>query len=183
MDTIIDGYNLIFAWGWLRDPRQPAALEKSRQRLIRELAARIPAESRETVTIVFDAKTVPIKEAESELTISGFHIRFAQHHDEADSLIEELIGRHAKPRGLTVVSGDNRLKTAAKRRKAISIDSVDWLDELERRQRTSHRSSSELRDQSSASAKERAIEELAETDWLAEFGLDDDADSDEKSWT
>lgn len=167
METIVDGYNLIFAWGWLTNSGQPLALKQSRRRLIRELGRRIPIDSRGAVTIVFDAKLTPATESGSDPLVNGFRVIFAHQHDEADSLIEEMIGRHANPKSLVVVSSDNRLKIAATRRKAIAMDSADWLDQIHVSQTQTTETSVGL------SAKELAMHELAATDWLKEFQLDD----------
>jgi len=48
-------------------------------------------------------------------------------------VLEELIEAEADPRHLTVVSSDHRIQRAARRRKAIFVDSDAWLGELRRR--------------------------------------------------
>ena len=72
MDTIIDGYNLIFRLGWQGKARNSLALEKARDRLFRELAARIQPAQRKRITIVFDAKNSPVKETDPESVVDGF---------------------------------------------------------------------------------------------------------------
>ncbi len=167
MDTIVDGYNLIFCCGWEGTAKTSLALEQARNRLIRELAERIPVESRAHLTIVFDAKKTPVKETQREYTASGFQVVFASDHEEADSLIEELIRTHAAPKSLTVVSNDNRLKTAARRRKAISVDCESWLRQLERGAATPPPPDLPVQKQ---------VAGLEQVDWLAEFGFDENED-------
>ena len=68
----------------------------------------------------------------------AIRVRFAVGFDEADDLIEQIIARHSVPKQLTVVSSDNRIKTAATRGGggggrgggARSSDSDAWLDRL-----------------------------------------------------
>jgi hypothetical protein len=69
----------------------------------------------------------------------GITVRFAANYDDADALIEELIGQHSAPRRLVVVSSDHRLHRAARRRKAKPIDSEDWYAQLLRKRHSAAR--------------------------------------------
>lgn len=131
MNVIIDGYNLIFQCGLQGRVAGSLALEKARNRLISELSTRLDEPARLEVTVVFDANDRPVKEVADEQQINGLHVVYAVHHDDADSLIEELIRRHPTPKKLTVVSSDHRLHAAARRRKATAVDSDVWFDRLE----------------------------------------------------
>lgn len=167
MNTIIDGYNLIFQLGWLAKSQHALALEKSRLRLIRELASRIPLQIRADITIVFDAKSTPIKDTACESKVNGFRVVFADQFDEADTLIEEMIRTHAAPKSLTVVSNDNRLKVAARRRRATAINVEQWLDQISKSKLENFNSLNS----DASTAKERAIQDMKDTDWMAEFNL------------
>lgn len=131
MNVLIDGYNLIFQCGLQGRTSGSLALEKARNRLMSELSSRLDDETRSKTTIVFDANNRPVKAVTDEEQINGLTIIYAVHHDEADSLIEELIRKHSTPKKLLVVSSDHRLHAAARRRKAIAIDSDVWFDQLE----------------------------------------------------
>ncbi len=131
MKTLIDGYNLIFQCGLQGRTAGSLALERARNRLISELTSRMDDEFRSSTTIVFDAKQRPLKEVVDEERINGLHVVYAIDHDEADSLIEELIRKHSTPKKLLVVSSDHRIRDAARRRKATAIDSDVWFDGLE----------------------------------------------------
>ncbi len=133
MNVIIDGYNLIFQCGLQGRTAGLLALEKARNRLISELSTRLDEPTRQQTTIVFDANDRPVTEVPDEQRINGLQIVYAVHHDDADSLIEELIRRHSTPKKLTVVSSDHRLHKAAKRRKATAIDSEVWFESLDHR--------------------------------------------------
>ena len=131
--TIIDGYNLIFQCGWHgKDLSSPAALEKSRRRLIDELSARVEKSRRSRLLIVFDAKDTSRlpDHAVDQLLIDGFTVRFARDFPDADALLAELIRTHSQPKQLTVVSSDHAVQTAATRRNARAIDSDVWFDSL-----------------------------------------------------
>ena len=166
MTTIIDGYNLIFRLGWQGKAPALAGVGKgppaADSRIGQSHPALLPGQN---ITIVFDAKKTPVKETESDVLVQGFRVIFAANHDEADALIEELISRHSAPKSLTVVSDDNRLQTAARRRKAIALNCEQWLEKL----------ASQPENGPSAAAgemsKDEAIRQLEKTDWLAEFGV------------
>src|SRR5690242_13106530 len=118
MPVLIDGYNLLYALGWVRGRRGgPAALEKARRHLLGLLSGAYGAEAA-TVTVVFDAAKAPAGVADSEI-YQGVHVRYAVRHEQADDLIEEVIRQDSAPRQLTVVSDDHRLQRAARRRRCV----------------------------------------------------------------
>lgn len=169
MNTIIDGYNLIFECGLEGRSRTLMTLERARDRLIAALATNLSKTQRRGITVVFDAKTLPIKETSPVSTRNEMSIIFAVDHDDADSLIEELILKDSSPKQLTVVSSDHRIQKAASRRKATPIDSGVWYDLLEKTG-TQADSPSCLTESSEGNAD---LEKLRAIDWAAEFGLND----------
>jgi len=128
MLILIDGYNLMHVFG-IRDEHQRAALSRARKSLLNRLAKALPAEHLPQTTVVFDAKNPP-PGAPPEMVYRGITVLFAVAHDEADDLIEELIGKHSTPKKLVVVSSDRRIQIAATRRKAIAQESEAWYDSL-----------------------------------------------------
>jgi predicted RNA-binding protein with PIN domain len=174
MKTIVDGYNLIFSFGWHTNSKHSMALERARDRLIQELADRIEMDQRREITIVFDAKTTPISEAQDKLSTNGFQVVFARGHDEADSLIEEMIRSHSAPKSLQVVSDDHRLQNCAKRKKAIPIKCEQWLDQLEARQDQRVVSDLDSMEQEIDSKNTRELESI---DWMKEFSMDEESNS------
>jgi uncharacterized protein len=189
MKILIDGYNLIFAWGWMPTTQSPQAAETARAKLLQKLAQMVPVSLRGRVTVVFDVKASSVSKSASQLESgidrSGFQIRFAHDYPDADTLIEELIRKEFAPQHLVVVSTDQRLRTAAQRRRAISIRSQDFLDKIQdivaqcssaqpspagdlpNAGPTGTGSASPVAD-----TKQAAISSLKEVDWLAEFGID-----------
>lgn len=134
MRLLIDGYNLMYAAGFTHSLQDERGLQRSREALLGFLAATLaPSEAAETV-IVFDAAGAP-PGLPAEQEYHGMRVFFARNHAEADDLIEELIRADHSPKQLTVVSSDHRLHKAARRRKAVPIDSEAWFDKLERQGR------------------------------------------------
>jgi hypothetical protein len=93
------------------------------------------------------------------------HIRYAVNHAEADDLLEEIIRQHPTPKLLTVVSSDQRIRACARRRRATSLGSQQFLHELDRQPHPARSSAASLeaRDDSA---------ELSESEvefWLKEF--------------
>lgn len=124
MALLIDGYNLLHVTGLFgRGPS--ASFEASRNALLGFLAAAIEPEERNATTIVFDATHAP-PGLPNLYTVAGICVHFARGYESADALLEELIAAHHTPRKLTVVSSDNRVQRAAKKRKAIAVESHAW---------------------------------------------------------
>ena len=55
------------------------------------------------------------------------------YNTDADTLIEELIDHDSAPKRLTIVSSDRRIRSAAKKRKCMSLTSHEYLAEMVRR--------------------------------------------------
>ena len=130
MDTIIDGYNLIFQCGLQTTSTASDMLHQSRNRLLNEIALYAGVEFAKRTTIVFDAAHRPPLAKTNRYRIKNVLVLYADQFDDADSMIEHLISKHATPKKLTVVSSDHRLHKAALRRKSIPIDSEVWYDRL-----------------------------------------------------
>ena len=116
MKILIDGYNLLHASGIFGGVRGARGFEASRQALLDELA-RLLGAAAGGVTVVFDAADAPPGLPDRSIH-EGISVRFARGYESADALIEELIDEHTAPTGLTVVSADNRVIAAARRRRA-----------------------------------------------------------------
>jgi predicted RNA-binding protein with PIN domain len=119
---IIDGYNLIHALGMIQKNMPAGGLEASRRQLLAFLA-RAFGDAAPRVTVVFDARRAP-RHVPRQQQIHGLHVHFAPKNQSADDWIETLIEAAPEPRGLVVVSNDQRLQSAAQRRGAQA-----WLHE------------------------------------------------------
>ena len=97
--------------------------------------------------------------------ISNLEVFFAGLGTDADTVIEDKIGANTAPRRLTIVSSDRRLRKAARARKAISVKSeVFWNNiqkQLSRKKTTKE-----------PAAKRRGISDGETKQWLEYFGLE-----------
>lgn len=128
MKILVDGYNLLHASGIFGGVRGEGGFEASRRALLDEIA-RLLGAAAGGVTVVFDATDAPVGLPDRHAH-QGIDVRFARRYESADALIEELIEAHDAPGALTVVSADNRVMAAARRRRARPIASGEWLAEL-----------------------------------------------------
>jgi predicted RNA-binding protein with PIN domain len=161
MKILVDGYNLLHASGVFGGARGPRGFEASRQALLDTLALLLGDERNHT-TVVFDAADAP-PGLPDRSRHDGIEVVFARHHPSADALIEELIETHHAPGHLTVVSADNRVIAAARRRRAKAVPSGTWFAEL----RAARAAGSEAGDpKPGPPADEREVDR-----WLREFGF------------
>lgn len=127
MKLLIDGYNLMFAWGIVGRESDPGMLARSRTALLEFLASTLP--DPQQATIVFDAREAPAGLPRAQ-TYRSLTVLFSEPDEEADDVLERLIRAEATPRKLTVVSSDHRVQTAARRRRAAYVDCDPWLASL-----------------------------------------------------
>jgi hypothetical protein len=164
---LIDGYNLLFAMGVLRPNLGPAGLEKARRRLLGLLAGAYGPEEAPHVTVIFDSARAPAGATEVQ-DYQGVRVRFAGRGQEADDLIEQLIGHDSAPKQLTVVSDDHRVRDAGRRRGCAVLGCGDYLDWLARHRKGRRRPPG-------AGAKPEKVSAAEERYWLDEFaGLEED---------
>jgi predicted RNA-binding protein with PIN domain len=160
MPLIIDGYNLLHVTGV---SGKRGDLQGSREALLRLLAATIEPKERTLTTIVFDAADAP-PGLPRTVIYEEMTIHYAANYDNADELIEELIAANNVPRSLTVVSSDHRIQRAARRRRALFVDSDVWIaDAMRRRARERRPPPPVAKPQESLSGDEVSY-------WLSEFG-------------
>ncbi len=126
---IIDGYNLMHASGFARLKYGPGDLERQRNRFLSKLAGLLTESERVLSSVIFDAFESRSNDDRVN-QFEGLTYEFALSGEDADSLIEELIQKHSAPKQVLVVSSDHRLQKAARRRKARSIDSDKYWNNL-----------------------------------------------------
>ena len=117
---------------------------------------------------MFDASDSPwgvAKQSEHR----GITVQFAAKDTDADTVIEQLIAADSAPKRLTVVSSDHRIQRAAKRRKAIAVDSDIWFAQIlrDRAARTAGSATADV------PKPEGPISSGEVEHWLREFGLDE----------
>lgn len=168
MALLIDGYNLLHVTGLSGKGGGPGSFQRSREALLRFLAASLNADERKTTTVVFDAADappgLPAIVAHEEITV-----RYARDYPDADALIEELINKESAPRKLLVVSSDHRIQRAAKRRRSRTVDSDVWYADLWQRRIHSRTAAQQL-------VPEKPIGDLSPAEiahWVSEFSANE----------
>ena len=79
-----------------------------------------------------------------------------------------------------MVSSDHRIQNAATRRKAKAIDSDVWLDQIESQPRSSEDLAKGYPDNTTPATPTKSVgSEIKSHDWNAEFGIEDNAASEE----
>jgi uncharacterized protein len=129
MRYLIDGYNLLFALGLLREKSKQGELKKARTALLQFLHDSFGNAGGE-MTVIFDAAHHPRDQAAC-CDYEGIHVQFATEGETADDLIESIIKRCQTPAKLTVVSNDRRLLESARRKGCLPEHCPDFLDRLQ----------------------------------------------------
>ena len=155
---IIDGYNLLWSVHKVDSDWQDIT-DVQLCRLISQYlkAVRRPGE------IIFDGVGPPDKTPFDSTT--GVDIVFSGTSTDADSIIEARIKVDTAPKRLTVVSSDRRIRSAARARKATSVKSEQFWQELVR-QLNSRSSTAE------PSEKRQGLDQAQTGQWLKYFGLE-----------
>jgi predicted RNA-binding protein with PIN domain len=112
--------------------------------------------------IIFDGTGPPDKSGFDQ--INNLEVFFAGLGTDTDTVIEDKISASTAPKGLTIVSSDRRLRTAARTRRATSIKSdVFWNDVQKQLSRK--------RPIKEPSEKRQGLNEGETEQWLEIFGF------------
>lgn len=166
MWVLIDGYNLLFATDLVGQGRGPGWLKSARQRLLSVLVQTLPVSVSTRTVLVFDSQQ-PSGSGDAE-RVSGIEVEFATDYAEADDLLEAVIRRHPHPKKLAVVSGDHRILTAARRRRAAGYPAEQWYDALQAGEVLLAPAIQPLLGETVESVRQPAVRSNR---WLADFGL------------
>lgn len=159
MPIVIDGHNLLYAIR--KSYGEFAGLSQLKMASLLDEYARRCGDS---VTLVFDGTGGKARSDFEEFEWVG--VVFSGQRKDADTIIEKFIKDNTAPKRLRVVSNDRRLKTAAKRRKAVSVEAeVFWLGVVELVDRPASVNVE-------PEGKRRGISENETSRWLEEFGFD-----------
>jgi len=156
--VLIDGYNLLRAIQNYSE--EMAAITDT---ILCAVLSEYLRKNRKRAQIIFDGIGPPDK---TELfSFRNPKVVFSGPTLEADDIIEQLILNNTAPKRLTVVSSDRRIKDAARKRKAITINSLDFWAGVVKCLERKPKHSPEPREKSLGISK-------FETElWLKEFGL------------
>ena len=127
---------------------------------------------RDKATVVFDGH--PLRgQFDDAATIGSVHIVHSRSQSDADTVLEKMIRDNTAPRRLTVVSSDNRIRRAARRRRATSLTSLEYIEQCMRRLARPAKGPSEPRE------KQQGVGPGRLKEWLDLFGLDSDEPPDD----
>jgi len=158
MPVIIDGHNLLHSIQQAGKDSEPI----SDVRLCRIVGSYLKLID-ENGEIVFDG-TGPRDKSGFD-NISNLEVFFAGIGMDADTVIEDKIKANTAPRRLTVVSSDRRLRDAARARKATSVKSEVFWNNLRKQLRRKETFKE-------PTAKRRGLSESETKQWLEFFGLE-----------
>ena len=113
--------------------------------------------------IVFDGTGPPDKSGFDN--ISNLEVFFAGLGSDADTVIEDKIRINTAPKRLTIVSSDRRLRVAARARKAASVKSQVFWDNLQKQL-------SRKKTIKEPPAKRRGLTESETEQWLKFFDIE-----------
>ena len=113
--------------------------------------------------IIFDGTGPPDKSGFDG--ISNLEVFFAGIGTDTDTVIEDKISIHTAPRRLKIVSSDRRLRKAARARKATSIKSEVFWNNMQK-QLSRKKAAKE------PTAKRRGLNESETRQWLDIFGIE-----------
>ncbi|MFM1802045.1 MAG: hypothetical protein RJA81_1397 [Planctomycetota bacterium] len=180
MRLLIDGYNLLHAQGLTGNYRDPDRLSRAREKLLRTISKRLAPVDRHATRVIFDASTRKLG-LPTMIWVDGITVEFAVDHPTADARLCLLIAQHELPEKLVVVSSDNEIIVAARRRGCAIVGSEKFMEILEDSQKpvletvlspAPNLKSDDRKSAEAASARSSKFEGMVphETDfWLQEF--------------
>ena len=128
---LIDGYNILYAWHWLRPGHDAGpALDAARSRLI-EAVRPLHDVDRCAVTLVFDGRGAT-SQVDPGATEPGFAVVFAPSNRTADSVIEALVAAAPHPQACTVATADTLERETVAAAGAACLSPEDLLAWCER---------------------------------------------------
>jgi predicted RNA-binding protein with PIN domain len=155
---IIDGHNLL--WAVQQKPGGPGAMDELGLCRVISRYLRLVGQAGQ---IVFDGSGPSDKSGFDKTT--HLEVLFAGVAAEADSVIEDVINASTGPKDLTIVSDDRRIRKAAQARKAASMRTLNFWEQVERELKS-------RRLEQEPAAKEQGLTEGETQQWLDFFGLD-----------
>lgn len=179
MRTLVDGYNVLWAFPPLRKLMIARKPDAARRGLI-ELFARImkSGKLKAPITIVFDGRASAA--VASEAHPAGIEVRFAPHPDDADRLIGDTVEEGAALDEFTVITSDREVQERVRRLGAKVIGVWKFINEHvpERKPGPRGRGGNRTGDPGDEDARalekpQGALPDFEVDRWMKEFGLDE----------
>jgi len=158
MPVLIDGHNLLRSIQKTSEDFGSVAAVRLCQIISRYLKL-----TNENGEIIFDG-TEP-KDGSGFDNISNLEVFFAGRGVDADTIIENKIRASTAPKRLTVVSSDQRLRKAARARKATAVKSKDFWDNLQKQL-------SRKKTIKEPASKRQGLSQGETEQWLKFFGIE-----------
>jgi len=155
---IIDGHNLLYAI-----PKVDECIEAINDVQLCRIIGRYLKLIGQKGEIIFDG-TGPRDKSEFD-NVSNLEILFAGLGTDADTVIEDKIGANTAPRRLTIVSSDRRLRKAARTRKATSVKSEVFWNNIQKQL-------SRKKTIKEPAAKRQGLTDGETKQWLEFFGIE-----------
>ena len=124
---IVDGYNVIFAWGDLHALAE-RELSAARDRLIHQLS-NFASFTRCRVVLVFDGYKVPGNPGEKR-DIHGIHVVYTKEHETGDMYIERMVQEIGKNQQVRVVTSDGLIQLSALRSGVLRMSAAEFEREV-----------------------------------------------------
>jgi hypothetical protein len=86
-------------------------------------------------------------------------------------MIIELLRKTSSPRQTILVSSDHEIQKVAKQRRCQIMDSLDWLDSIDKRGETEQEPVAQAGFDPVESTRNRLLDEDERNYWLEEFGI------------
>ena len=125
--TIVDGYNVIWAWDSLREVAE-FSLEKARETLM-DILSNYVAFTKTELVLVFDAYLVP-DGAGSEILHDGYRIIYTKANQTADAYIERMMHELGPNYNIRMVSGDKLLQFSAVHSGILRVTAAEFEAEV-----------------------------------------------------
>jgi predicted RNA-binding protein with PIN domain len=128
--TIIDGYNVIFAWEDLKTIADGGDLDMARTRLM-DLLCGYSAYTRQEVAVVFDAYMVPGGKGE-RFDYQGIHVVYTKENETGDAYIEKMAAEIGQNYRVRVVTSDGLIQLTALRSGVLRVSANEFAAEVGR---------------------------------------------------
>ena len=127
--TILDGYNLIYAWDYLAQEAK-FSLERAREALM-DILSDYVAFTKTELLLVFDAYRVKDGMG-SEFTRNGYRVVYTKQNQTADAYIEKVIHELGPDYSIRVVTGDYLLQISAVTAGVSRMTAKEFIAEVAR---------------------------------------------------
>jgi len=160
MPFIIDGHNLLWC---IQNAEEDKSVTDVALCRILDSYFGLVSRRRVSAEIIFDGPG-PLNKTEFKIT-RNIDVTFSGRASDCDTIIESRILASTAPKRLTIVSTDRRLRDAAEARKANSIKSEDFWDEVKK-------CLSKKRHGKEPPGKRQGLTQSETELWLKTFGLE-----------